>query len=745
MSASWSSTATSSITITPFLLLPLLLILTLFSGPICALVEGPWSDTSLPPEARAAKLVEAMTMDEKLAMLHGPSTGKCCQCNTSASCAYVGNVVGNKRLGIPPMTANDGPQGFRDNNLPGSTTAFPSGLTMAASFDTNALFEWGSGMGKEFFDKGANVQLGPGLCLARVPRNGRNFEYLSGEDPYLGYKLVQPAVSGIQSQKVVANVKHYVMNNQETNRHGVSENVDERTRFEMYYPPFRGAVEADAGSAMCSYNKINGKWSCENPETLAGDFKKTTGFKGFVMSDWGATHSTSLMAGLDMEMPSANFMNPQAIKAGIAAGNMTAAAVNEAVQRILYAYFLVGVMDVPLSTWDWSKLKKNVTTPASATLCRRLAATSTVLLKNDGAILPLSSSKKNIKLALIGFAGKGAVVHGGGSGEVVPSHLVSPEAGIRAAMSGNSGSSVEINNGTDIESAAADAAKADVAIVFAGTLSHEGGDRASLSLDDGCQTDTRPGHRDSQCEGNANNQNALIAAVAKAQKNTVVVMSIPGAILMPWGGDVPAILTSFMPGQEFGGAIADVLFGHVNPSAKLPITLPNKENETEFSPAQWPGLPDPANPSYANYTEKLLVGYRYYDAHKIAFTTGFPFGHGLSYTSFGYKSAAVAVADSQAPSISFTLSNTGKVSGAEVAQLYLAFPAAAGEPPKQLKGFEKVLLQPGDSKTVTFNLSFTDLSIWDVSKKSWSVVKGEYTAFIGSSSRDIRLTTKFTV
>jgi len=201
---------------------------------------------------------------------------------------------------------NDGPQGFRDNNNPGSTTAWPSGLTMAASWDESAMLEWGSGMGVEFFNKGANVQLGPGLCLARVPRNGRNFEYLSGEDPYLGYRLAQPAIKGIQSQGVVANAKHYVLNNQETNRNNVSELADERTRFEMYYQPFMGAIEAGVGSMMCSYNRINGLWSCENPETLARDLKARLGFKGWVMSDWGATHSTSINAGLDQEMPNPN-------------------------------------------------------------------------------------------------------------------------------------------------------------------------------------------------------------------------------------------------------------------------------------------------------------------------------------------------------------------------------------------------------------------------------------------------------
>merc|ERR1719454_2725400 len=282
-----------------------------------------------------------MTLDEKLLMLHGPPTGPCCQCQ-NASCAYVGNVAPVPRLGIPPITMNDGPQGFRDNNNPETTTAWPSGLTMAASWDMHALYEWGAGMGKEFYGKGSNVQLGPGVCVARVPRNGRNFEYLSGEDPFLGYTLVQPVIRGIQSQKVVANAKHYILNNQETNRQGVSAEAEERTRFEMYYPPFEGAIEADVGSFMCGYNKINGDWSCENPVTLKHDLKEVMGFNGYVMSDWGATHSTSLMRGLDMEMPSANYMNPELIKPAMDAGIITEDAIDEAVTRILRPMFSVG-------------------------------------------------------------------------------------------------------------------------------------------------------------------------------------------------------------------------------------------------------------------------------------------------------------------------------------------------------------------------------------------------------------------
>ena len=504
-----------------------------------ALVPGPWSSPRASPDERASLLLANMTLLEQLAMLHGPPTGPCCQCTTNATCAYVGNVAPNARLGIPPINMNDGPQGFRDNNHPATTTAWPSGLTIGASFDQEAALEWGEGMGIEFYGKGSNVQLGPGLCLARVPRNGRNFEYLSGEDPYLGEQMVQPVIRGIQSKKVIANAKHWIENNQETNRGSVSENVDERTRYEMYYPPFRGAADAGVGSVMCSYNKINGVWSCENPTTLAHDLKDGLGFNGFVMSDWGATHSASLMQGLDIEMPAAKFMNEAALQAKLKDGSLSTAALQQSVRRILRAMFAIGVMDEPLAAWDWKKLEANVTTDASVASARKLASASTVLLKNGGKLplLPLSPSKS---VAVIGLAADSAITHGGGSGQVVPSYISKPLDGIKAAAPG---AKISFDAGADLKAAAKVAAAADVAIVFAGTLSHEGGDRDSLSLDDGCTDKV-------QCGDYANQQNALIEAVAAANPKTVVVLSVPGAILMPWSTKVAAILVNFMPGQQ---------------------------------------------------------------------------------------------------------------------------------------------------------------------------------------------------
>jgi len=427
----------------------------------------------------------------------------------------------------------------------------------------------------------------------------------------------------------------------------------------------------------------------------------------------------SINAGLDQEIPGAGHMNEKNIQAAVANGNLTMETVNDSVLRILTPMFAMGVMDAAVGTLDWSKQNSNTPTQASCDSARRLAAASTVLLKNEGGLLPLAKTGK--KIAVIGLASDNTVVHGGGSGSVVPSFISTPLAGITAAVNGQG---VTYNAGKDDVAAAAAAAKAaDVAIVFVATLSHEGGDRASLSLDDG---------------GPTNNQNALVAAIAAAQPNTIVVVTTPGAILMPWSKSVKAIVTNFLPGQQAGNAIADVIFGAVNPSAKLPLTMPNKENEIGFTPEQWPGLPA-KKPLNANYTEELLVGYRYYDEKKITFDTGFPFGHGLSYTTFAYSGLTASKT-----AVSCKITNTGKVTGAEVPQLYLAYPASAAEPPKVLRGFSKVSLAAGASATVTFPLKAADMSIWDVTTHGWKYVTGTYGVVVGSSSRDIRLNGTFT-
>jgi len=751
----------------------------------------PWMNPADDPVTRAKALVAEMNTSEKLALFHGSCSG------------YTGNVCGNDRLKIPQFKYNDGPQGFRGAD--GTSTSWPAALTVSTAWDMNLSLAWGTAMGLEFYQKGANVQLGPGACVARVPRNGRNFEYVSGEDPFFGYHATAAVVTGIQSQGVIANVKHFVNNNQETNRGSVSENVDERTQFEIYYPPFEGASNAGLGSIMCSYNKICydcdattiGNWSCENSHTLQTDFKERIGFKGYVMSDWGATHSPSILEGLDQEMPGSSHMG-QTLAGLVANGDVPMSKVDDSAVRILWPFFAVGLMDKPNPPSNVNS--NNVTSEAHNALARKISSESTVLLKNEG-LLPIPSTAKTI--LVVGTEAMTPIVHGGGSGQVFPDYVVSPLDGIRehlgigptpppanncsdghflvgvdffnqhdqtsapaksvadccslcAARPGcnaftfqesgqcwmkaddsgavakagvtsglchtsvapsppaacnKDGVCVTYLDGKDMDQVATAAKSADVVLVFVATSSHEGSDRSDLSL------------------GDQDNMTAGVAAIAG--KKTAVIVVTPGAILTPWRNDVAAVLTPMMPGQQYGAAIADILFGVVNPSGKLLVTFPNVENEMNLSVAQWPGI---NNAQVAVYSEKLNVGYRWY-ASNPSVKPAYPFGHGISYTSFKYSDLKVA-----GRTVSFTVENSGAVSGAEVPQMYLKFPDAAGEPPKQLKGFTKVNLAAGASTTVSFELDDRSFSIWDVSTHAWTIAPGSFGVMVGSSTEDIRLT-----
>eukprot|EP00750_Incisomonas_marina_P012704 INCI17143.13.p1 GENE.INCI17143.13~~INCI17143.13.p1 ORF type:complete len:517 (+),score=92.56 INCI17143.13:524-2074(+) len=516
------------------------------------------------------------------------------------------------------------------------------------------------------------------MCVARIPKNGRNFEYLSGEDPFLGSKLVPRAVNGIQSKGVIANAKHYVNNNQETDRGSVSENVDERTQFEFYYPPFQAAVDARVGSVMCSYNKIRNVWSCENPETLRRDLKDRMGFQGWVMSDWGATHSTSIMAGLDQEMPGASFMGEAEVQNLLNNGSVSQSKVDDSVLRMLTPMFEFGVFDTPNNGTTGA----NVTSEAHSVAARTISSASTVLLKNDG-VLPLSATTNSI--AIIGKEAAFPTTHGGGSGQVFPGYVATPLWSVRNKLAfpqpslpksncsdGNFEVGFDYRN-TDSQSSQGDvssvadccelcaqrsdgncnyftysikdktcwmkatnhnriaddsvvsggchasppppqnpcqngiciyvagdntteavvaAQQADVSIIFVATASREGSDRTSLNLDNG---------GDDLIE-------AVVAATQANQTKKVVVVAVtPGALLTPWADTVAAVLVPFMPGQEYGNAIADVLFGTVNPSARLPVTFPNVDNEQDFSPQQWPGV-GPSGQRQANYSEKGIFG-----------------------------------------------------------------------------------------------------------------------------------------
>lgn len=664
--------------------------------------ERAWMRVSDDPATRAHKLLAQMNITEKINMLYGVGG------------EYVGTIQGNKRLGIPAILMNDGPQGFRaPERYAGTTTAWPCALGVASTWDEQLAYAWGSAMGQEFADKGANVQLGPGLNVARVPLNGRNFEYVSGEDPILGAHIVGPVIKGIQSKGVIANAKHYVNNNQETNRGFVSENVDERTQWEIYFPPFKAAVDAGVLSVMCSYNKINEVWACENHESLTVNLKTRMGFKGWVMSDWGGTHSTELAAtaGLDQQMPDGSYFNEPLLKA-VQSGSIAESVIDDKVLRILTSMFAAGLFDRPAS----GSLSANVTSQAHNTLARNLAASSAILLRNTGA-LPLASTP--LRIAVIGDQAVKPDIHGTGSGAVDAPYVVTPLAGITRRAKG---STVKYYTSND-PSAVSGATAADVAIIVTGTVSGEGRDRDSLAL---------PAVDDE-----------LIAKIGAVQRNTVAVVLCPGAVLMPWANASSAIVALFMPGQEAGNAIADVLFGDVNPSGRLPLTMPNKENEIGFTQEQYPGVPK-IRPADATYSEKLLIGYRWYDAHNVM--PNFPFGHGLSYTTFAYSGLTVTPAAAPlAATATFTLRNTGARAGCDVPQLYISYPVASGEPVRQMRDFSKVCLAAGTSTTVSLSVDTVGVSIWDVNAHDWVAQHGSFLVYVGASSRDLRLQTSITL
>ncbi len=541
----------------------------LLTACVALLVVGASADPSSDAKAACAKLNTSM----QLGMMHG--YGEIDGYSRNSGCA---NVCGRATL-----RWDNGPQGFGDGTIPGTSTQFPSSLSAAASWDPDLIEEFGVAMGEEFWAKGTNIQEGPGVNVARVQKNGRNFEYMSGEDPVLGSMLLPRVVNGIQ-QNVMAVVKHYICNSQETDRTTVNELVQEKLLMELYGPPFAAAVNG-AASVMCAYNLVNGIYACENPFTLRTMLRERYNFTGFIVSDWGATHSTnaSLLAGLDIEMPNPHYYTEANIMSALNAGVITPADINDRCERILRGYFAVPV-DKRAPCGGGVCINANVSTPAHKALARELAAKSTVLLKNANNLLPLTN--RSLRIAMIGPDATKPYSGGQGSGSVVTNAVVSAFDAFTSY-----GLSVTYDPGLTNASAAAAAAAADIAIVFGHTHSSEGSDRSTLLLD---------GTTDS-----------IIPAVAAAQPNTIVSITVPGAIRTDWRDSVPAILISFLAGEQIGPALYDNIFGGVPPQAKLPITLPIGENDEQMTPEQFPGVPGGGFVRQSNYTEGLLIGYRW--------------------------------------------------------------------------------------------------------------------------------------
>src|SRR3954470_17390506 len=656
----------------------------------------PWMDAKKSPNERAQMLVKAMSIDQKIQMVHQNQP-------IWAHFGAAGYVAGQPDLCIPDLVLNDAGQGVGDHEL--QTTAFPSGIAQAASWDRPLQRQLGRAIGNEAWHKGINVQLAPDVNIARFPMNGRNSEAF-GEDPYLAGQTAVAWIKGIQDNPVLATVKHYALNNHEVNRMTVSADADQRTIHEIYTPAFEAAVkQGHTGSVMCSYNRINSVYACEHGPMLNDILNNEFRFQGFVMADWAGTHSTKAAAlnGMDMEMgfePGTYFTGP--LKTAVQSGQVPQARLDDMVLRIVRPMFRVGIFEHPAASQP-AAFGANVETAEDVTLARKVAEDGTVLLKNSGNMLPLTGQGKRI--AVIGQAasqqGAEQSYNTGGSAHIPEAgphpHVVAPITGITQRASAD-GDIVTFSDGNSQADAVAAATAADIAVVFVGDGESEGVDRPDLTLANakfctlaGC------------APYGTGNQDDLIKAVAAANPNTVVVLTTGGPMLMPWLGQVKGVLQAWFPGQEEGNAIAALLFGDVNPSGKLPQTFPKSQADLPTkTQSQYPGVNDKNGIPRAAYSEGLKVGYRWYDSQGIA--PLFPFGFGLSYTTFSLGGLHVKAAGGTAANATFTIRNTGSRAGAEVAQLYVGMPNETGEPPKQLKGYNKVALSPGQSKTVTLGL-----------------------------------------
>ncbi|KAK8105300.1 hypothetical protein PG999_008659 [Apiospora kogelbergensis] len=668
----------------------------------------------------------------------------------------VGNTPAINSIGYPQLCLQDSPIGVRYGN---SVTAFAPGIQAGSTWDRELMRQRGQFMGEEAKQSGVHVLLGPVAGpLGKIAQGGRNWEGFAA-DPYLSGIATAETVEGMQAAGVQANVKHYIANEQELSRDTISSNVDDRTMHELYLWPFADAVKANVASVMCAYNKLNGTWSCEDDKSLNGLLKKELGFQGYVMTDWNAQHSTeqAANAGLDMSMPGSDYNGNAAsilwgpkLTSAVSSGRVPQARVDDMVRRILGAWYLTkqnggGYPSPNFNANVQGNHKTNV---------RAVARDGLVLLKNEGGILPL---KKPAKLALVGSAAAnnpqginacvdrgcntGALGMGWGSGTANYPYFVAPADAIRARAQSD-GTSVTVQ-ASDSTSAASSARGADAALVFITSDSGEGyitveghaGDRNNLD----------PWHSGNQ----------LVQAVAQANENVIVVVHSVGPVVLETILALPqvkAVVWAGLPSQESGNALVDVLYGATSPNGKLPYTIAKREGDYGTSVSR--GQSD-------SFSEGLYIDYRHFDRANIA--PRYEFGFGLSYTNFTYSGIAVTGAPKAGAAtgaivsggradlfetvatVTVTVANSGAVTGAEVAQLYVGYPSSVTAPPKQLRGFEKLPLAAGASGTATFALRRRDLSYWDVSQQNWVVPSGAFTISVGASSRDIRQTATLTV
>ena len=689
------------------------------TGASGSLTHSATATITVASNAAVAHIINQMTLADDINELHGIQ---------DANNYRV--VPGISTLGIPLLNVTNGPAGATKGGPghDGPATAMPAPIALAATWDVNLANQYGSVVGAEAKAWANGLLEGLDINIARVPQNGRTFEAF-GEDPYLVGQMAVANLTGAQSQGIITESKHFAANNQETNRTTVNEIIDERTLREIYLPAFEATVQAGVGAVMCAYNQVNGAYMCENDVLLNRILKQEWGFTGFVTSDFGATHSTvaSANAGLDLEMPTGVYFDTL-LESAVTSGQVAQTVINDKLIRRFSTMMNLGVFNNPPGLTA-------IPSQQDGLISRQIAEAGMVLLQNKPGVLPLNTTRilplnagSLHHIAVIGPYAGAAMTGGAGSSKVTPIYTVSPVAGIQNRVPPTV--TVSYNDGSSISSAVSLAQTAEVAILMVGDSEAEGTDN-SISL--------------------TGNQDSLVESIVAANPNTIVVMKSGTAILMPWAGSVPAILQAWYPGEEDGNAVAAVLFGDVNPSGKLPLTFPVQLADLPANTAaQYPGVLVNGVPT-ATYSEGVFVGYRHYDQANIA--PLFPFGFGRSYTNFSFQNLAVTPTSftftnnpNQTVTVSFNITNTGSVAGAEVTQLYLGIPSTAvPEPPKSLQGFQKIMLQPGQTVPVQLTLNQRSFSYWDVVSHSWRVAPGTYQIMVGNSSRDILLQTQITI
>lgn len=703
--------------------------------------QFPWMDKSLSPRERAEKLIAAMTLEQKIAQLHGametiniyalPSADEMNAMSAEeqeqlmAQIQVQRHVKGIEELGIPRFRITNGPVGvgMGDGHPSPAATALPMSIALAAGFDPELAREYGDIIGSETATIGQHVLEGPGVCLHRTPIAGRNFEYFS-EDPYLSGVMGVEVTKAIQEHGIIAMGKHYVVNDQEYERFRTSVEVDEHVLRELYLLPFEMLVkDGDIAAIMSAYNRVRGVYATENRYILNDILRDEWGFQGYVQSDFWSCRSAagSLNAGMDHEMPDAKWLNETNVKNALEDTSLEIQTVDRALIRRYTQMFRFGQFERPYNPGE-------IDAKGHGAISRKIGSQTAVLLKNEGEMLPLNP-KAYSTIVIIGQSEfvDDACNGGGGSSKVTPLYTVPPVEGMQNVLQGL-GSDTKVSKVTvakdlsNLEEAKLAATEADVVILMPGLVATEGADLPSPNM--------------------LNDQNRMVDELLEINPQTVVVMKDSSPVMMPWISKAKAVLEAWNQGTEDGHVVADLLFGLVNPSGKVPTTYAASEGDLLYAdkPERYPGTDEGNGFPVIRYSEGLNMGYRWFQSQEIK--PLFPFGYGLSYTSFELSGFSVTPSqtDGKSPiTVNVTVTNTGKVAGAEVVQVYLGIPIK-GQPSKRLVGFQKVYLGPNESRevTITIDPSATNhpMSVWDYYEHDFVVKPGEYTVYLGTSSED---------